>query len=154
MGGRGVRSSAVGLPPTVYGAGDHGFLHSIIGAARERGVSAYIGDGTNRWPAVHRLDAAHLFCLALAGASAGSRLHAVAEEGVPFREIAEVIGRHLDVPVVSEDAEDAAKRLGLIAYVAGLDNPASSTATRALLGWEPTQQGLFADLDAGHYFAS
>lgn len=153
MSGRGVRSVAVRLPPTVHGAGDHGFLPTLIGVARERGTSAFIGDGRNRWPAVHRLDAAHLFRLALEDAPAGSRLHATAQEGVSFREIAEVIGRHLDVPVLGVDAEDAARHFGWISSVAGLDNPTSSTATRRALGWEPTQPDLLTDLEAGHYFS-
>ena len=152
MGGRGIRSSAVRLPPTVHGEGDTGFVPSLIGLARERGASGYVGDGANRWPAVHRLDAAHLFRLALEGAPAGTRLHAVAEEGVAFLDIAKVIGRHLHVPVASVAAEQAETDLGWLGYVAALDNPASSTATRQLLGWEPVQPDLLADLDAGHYF--
>jgi nucleoside-diphosphate-sugar epimerase len=106
---RGVRASIMRLPPTNHGKGDHGFMAALVGIARQRGVSGYIGDGANRWPAVHRLDSAHLFCLALENAPAGSTLHAVAEEGVPIRDIAEVIGRHLGVPVVSVSPADAAE---------------------------------------------
>lgn len=151
LGDRGVRASAVRLPPTVHGTGDHGFVHALATTAREHGVSAYIGDGTNHWPAVHRLDAARLFRLALEQAPAGSRLHAVAEEGLPFRLIAEAIGRQLDVRVESVSAEDAAEHLGWIGYVAGLDNPAKSEMTRGLVGWQPERPTLFDDIDAGLY---
>jgi nucleoside-diphosphate-sugar epimerase len=148
----GVRASVVRLPPTVHGDGDNGFMASIVRAARDKGRSAYIGDGTNRWPATHRLDVAHLFSLALENAPAGSTLHAIAEEGVSFREIAEVIGRHLDVPVVSITAEEADEHFGVLARFVALDSPASSAVTRELLGWQPTRQGLIADLEEGHYF--
>ena len=149
---RGVRSSVVRLPPTVHGDGDNGFMAALVGMTRGRGVSGYLGDGSNRWPAVHRLDAANLFRLALEQAPAGSVLHAVADEGVPIREIAEVIGRHLDVPVASIPAEEAAAQFGFLAGFLGLDSPASSTLTRELLGWHPTHPGLIEDLDKGHYF--
>jgi nucleoside-diphosphate-sugar epimerase len=149
---RGVRSSVVRLPPTVHGEGDHGFMAALVGIARAKGVSGYIGDGSNRWPAVHQLDAAHLFRLALEKAPAGSTLHSVADEGVPIREIAEVIGRHLGVPVVSISPEDAAEHFTWLAGFLGLDSPASSALTRELLGWQPTQPGLIHDLDQGHYF--
>ncbi|MDQ2810607.1 MAG: SDR family oxidoreductase [Actinomycetota bacterium] len=151
---RGVRSSVVRLPPTCHGDGDNGFMTAIVGIARAKGVSGYIGDGSSRWPAVHRLDAANLFRLALENAPAGSALHAIADEGVPIRDIAEVIGRHLDVPVVSVSPEDAGEHFGWLAGFLGLDSPASSTLTRELLGWHPTHPGLIADLDKGHYFAS
>jgi nucleoside-diphosphate-sugar epimerase len=149
---RGVRGSIVRLPPTNHGDGDHGFMAALVGIARDKGVSGYIGDGTNRWPAVHRLDSAHLFRLALDKAPAGSTLHAVADEGVPIRDIAEVIGRHLNVPVVSIPAEDAGEHFTWLAGFLGIDAPASSTLTRELLGWQPTQPGLIDDLDKGHYF--
>jgi nucleoside-diphosphate-sugar epimerase len=149
---RSVRSSVVRLPPTVHGEGDNGFMAALIGIARDKGVSGYIGDGSNRWPAVHRLDAAHLFRLALEQAPAGSALHAIADEGVPIRAIAEVIGRHLDLPVVAISAEDAAEHFGWLAGFLAADSPASSTLTRELLGWHPTHPGLIDDLDKGHYF--
>jgi nucleoside-diphosphate-sugar epimerase len=149
---RGVRSSVMRFPPTVHGDGDHGFMATLVGIARNKGISGYIGDGSNRWPAVHRLDAAHLVCLALERAAAGSVLHAVADEGVPIRAIAEVIGRHLEVPVVAISPENAAEHFGWLAGFLALDSPASSTLTRELLGWQPTNPGLIEDLDDGHYF--
>ena len=149
---RGVRSSLLRLPPTVHGEGDHGFVATLIAIARDKGVSGYIGDGSSRWSAVHRLDAARLFRLALEKAEAGSALHAVADEGVPTREIAEVIGRHLDLPVVSVPEEKAGDHFGWLGRFFAIDAPASSALTREWLGWQPTQPGLVADLDAGHYF--
>jgi nucleoside-diphosphate-sugar epimerase len=149
---RGVRSSIVRLPPTNHGDGDNGFMAFLIGIAREKGVSGYVGDGASRWPAVHRLDSARLFKLAVEKAPAGSTLHAVADEGVPIRDIAEVIGRHLELPVVSVAPEDAGEHFGWMGGFVGLDAPASSELTRELLGWEPTQPGLIEDLDEGHYF--
>jgi nucleoside-diphosphate-sugar epimerase len=149
----GVRSSVVRLPPTVHGDGDNGFMAIIVRIAREKGRSAYIGDGTNRWPATHRFDVARLFRLAVENAPAGSTLHAVADEGVPIREVAEVIGRHLDVPVVSISTDEADSHFGVLAHLLALDSPASSALTRALLGWQPERQGLIADLDEGHYFS-
>jgi nucleoside-diphosphate-sugar epimerase len=149
---RGVRSSIVRLPPTNHGDGDNGFIAALVGIAREKGVSGYIGDGANRWPAVHRLDSAHLFRLALEEAPAGTTLHAIAEEGVPVREIAEVIGRHLDIPVVSVSAANAGEHFTWLGGFLGLDAPASSAWTRQLLGWKPTRPGLIADLNQGHYF--
>ncbi|MET8989640.1 SDR family oxidoreductase [Nonomuraea wenchangensis] len=149
---RGVRSSVLRLPPTVHGEGDYGFMASLVGVARDKGVAGYVGDGSNRWPAAHRLDAATLFVAALERAPAGSVLHAAAEEGVPFRAIAEVLGRHLGLPVASIPAEEAGAHFGWLADFAATDGPASSELTRELLGWRPVRQGLLADLDGGHYF--
>ncbi len=149
---RGVRSSVVRLPPTVHGEGDHGFVAAIVAIARDSGVSGYIGDGANRWPAVHRLDAARAFRLALEQAPAASTLHAVADEGVPVRDIAEVIGRHLDLPVSSIPPDEAAGHFTWLAGFLGADAPASSALTRDLLDWQPTQVGLIEDLEQGHYF--
>jgi nucleoside-diphosphate-sugar epimerase len=145
---RGIRSSIVRLAPTVHGAGDHGFVAAMVGFDREGGVAGFIGDGGNRWPAVHRLDAARLFRLALEGAPAGSTLHGVADEGVPIREIAEVVGRQLDLPVRTVSPE----HFGWLAAFLAMDSPASNALTRDLLGWEPTHPGLLDDLEAGHYF--
>jgi nucleoside-diphosphate-sugar epimerase len=150
----GVRSSVVRLPPTNHGDGDNGFIATLVGIAREKGASGYIGDGANRWPAVHRLDSACLFRLALEKAPAGSTLHAVADEGVPVHDIAEVIRRHLEVPVIAVSPEAAGEHFGWLGAFLGLDAPASSELTRELLGWEPTQPGLIEDLDEGHYFSS
>jgi nucleoside-diphosphate-sugar epimerase len=149
---RGVRTSVLRLSPSVHGNGDHGFVPRLISIAHEKGVSAYIGDGLNRWPAVHRLDAAHLYRLALEKGTAGASYHGVADEGVPTREIAEVIGRHLNVRVVSKSREEAADHFGWIAHFFGVDAPASSAQTQERLGWRPVQPGLIADLNAEHYF--
>jgi nucleoside-diphosphate-sugar epimerase len=149
---RGVRSSVLRLPPTVHGEGDNGFLATVVGIAHAKGVSAFIGDGANRWPAVHQRDAALLFRLALEQAPAGSTLHAIADEGVPIRAVAEVIGRHLDVPVVSISPDDAGEHFTWLARFLAADSPASSALTRELLGWQPTHPGLIDDLDKGHYF--
>jgi nucleoside-diphosphate-sugar epimerase len=149
---RGVRASVVRLPPSVHGEGDYWFIPIFIGVARKTAVSAYIGDGANVWPAVHRVDAARLFRIALEQAPAGTLLNAVADGGVPFREIADVIGRHLNVPVKSIPAEDARDHFGTLAGFAALDVPASSAITRERFGWRPAQPGLIADLDQGHYF--
>ncbi|MEU4232665.1 SDR family oxidoreductase [Nonomuraea sp. NPDC026600] len=149
---RGVRSSVVRLPPTVHGEGDNGFMATLVGIARDKGVSGYLGDGSNRWPAAHRLDAAHVFRLALEEAPAGSVLHVVADQGVPIRTVAEVIGRQLGIPVAAISPENAGEHFGWLAGFLGADSPASSTLTRELLGWQPTHPGLIDDLDKGHYF--
>ncbi|HTB09483.1 MAG TPA: SDR family oxidoreductase [Acidimicrobiales bacterium] len=149
---QGVRTSVVRLPPTNHGVGDNGFIASLIGIARDKGASAYVGDGANRWPAVHRLDSARLFRLAVESAPAGSTLHAVGEEGVPIRDVAEVIGRHLDLPLFSVSPDDAPAHFTWMANFIGLDAPASGEFTKELLNWEPTHIGLIADLDEGHYF--
>jgi nucleoside-diphosphate-sugar epimerase len=149
---RGVRSSIVRPGASVHGEGDHGFVPVLIDIARTRGVSAYIGNGSNRWPAVHRLDAARLYRLALEEAPAGSVFHAVADEGVPTRDIAEVIGRHLNVPAVSIAPEDAGEHFGWIGAFFAVDAPASSRLTQERLAWQPTHRGLIDDLEAGHYF--
>jgi nucleoside-diphosphate-sugar epimerase len=155
LGQRGVRSAVVRLPPTVFGSLDHkGFVPMFIAAARKNGFSAYVGDGANVWPAVHTLDAARLYRLALESAPAGSRLHAVADEGVAFRAIAEAIARGLRLPAKSITVEEAPQVLGGMAHFAQIHNPTSSARTRALLRWEPTRAGLLADLAAGHYFAN
>jgi nucleoside-diphosphate-sugar epimerase len=150
---RGVRSCVLRLPPTVHGDGDHGFMAALIGVARERGVSGFIGDGSNRWSAVHRFDAARLFRLAAEAAPAGSVLHAVDDEGVAIQEIAAVIGRHLDLPVVSVPEDGAVDHFGWLGRFLGADATASSRLTRARMGWEPTHPGLIEDLEAGHYFS-
>ena len=153
LAGRGVRSSVVRLPPTVHSSLDHrGYIPALIGIARAKGRAGYAGDGSNRWPAVHTLDAARLLRLAVEAAPAGSRLHAVADEGVPFREIAAAIGRHLGVPAVSIPPEEAEGYFGFLAMFVSLDNPASSALTRELLGWQPAHPGLLDDLGQGHYF--
>lgn len=151
---RGVRVSLVRLSPSVHGDGDHGFVPMLIAMAREKGVSAYVGDGSNRWNAVHRLDAARLFRLALEKAPAGARLHAVAEQGVVFREIAEVIGKHLHLPVVAKSKEEAASHFGWFTHFASLDCPASSQLTQERFGWRPAQPSLIEDLERGSYFKS
>jgi nucleoside-diphosphate-sugar epimerase len=152
---RGIRSSLIRLSPLVHSSLDHhGFAHLLIGTARDKGVAGYVGAGTNRWPAVHTLDAARLYRLALESAPAGSRLHGVADEGVPFRDIAEVIGRRLNVPVTSIAEQDAGAHFGFLGNFVGLDNWTSNVRTRQLLGWEPTHEGLLDDLAHGHYFDS
>lgn len=149
---RGVRATPVRLPPSVHGHGDGAFVPRLIDIARDQGVSAMVDDGTNHWPAVHRLDAARLFRLALEGAAAGTRLHAIDDEGVPFHDIAAAIARHLNLPVVKLPRAEARTHFGWLGHFAGTDLRASSTLTRERLGWKPEQAGLIADLEDGHYF--
>jgi nucleoside-diphosphate-sugar epimerase len=150
---RGVRSSVIRLPPLVHSNLDHhGFTSHIIDSARRAGVSGYVGDGANRWPALHTLDAARLYRLALESAPAGSRLHGVADEGVPFRDIAEVIGRQLNLPVKGIRGDQVSQHFGFLAPFAGLDDATSSTLTQKILDWHPEEKGLLADLEDGHYF--
>ncbi|RZK62319.1 MAG: SDR family oxidoreductase [Hymenobacter sp.] len=148
---QGVRATVVRLAASVHDKGDHGFVPYLIQVAREQGKAAYIGEGQNRWPAVHRLDAAHLFRLALEQGEAGARYHGVGDEGIAFRELAEEIGRHLNVPVVSITTEEAPAHFGWMARFAALDLAASSELTQQRLGWQPTHIGLLADMGA-HYF--
>jgi nucleoside-diphosphate-sugar epimerase len=150
---RGVRTAVVWLAPSVHGPTDHhGFVPRLIGIAREKGVSAYVGDGSNHWPAVHEVDAARLFQLVLETAPAWSRWRGAGDEGVPFRQIAEVIGRHLNVPAVSIAQETAPAHFGFLGAIASLDIPWSSAETQVRLGWRPIHRGLIADLEAGFYF--
>ena len=149
---RGVRSSVIRLPPSVHGDGDRGFMPRIIDIARESGVSAFIGDGANRWPAVHRQDAARVFRLALEKGRAGSRYHAIGDEGITIKELADVIGLRLNLPTESKTPEEAAGHFGFLAMFLGLDAPASGTFTRKELDWTPTHHGLVADLEDGRYF--
>ncbi len=149
---QGVRSSIVRLSPTNHGNGDNGFMKTIVQIARDKGVAGYLGDGSNRWPAVHRLDSAHLFKLAIENAPAGTTLHAAAEEGVSMRDIAEVISRKLHIPVSSISQETAGEHFSWMAGFIGLDSPASSKITRDLMKWEPKQVGLLEDLEQDHYY--
>lgn len=149
---RGVRTSAVRFAPTVHGEGDHGFIKQLVEIARKKGVSGYVGDGSNHWPAVHRFDAADLVRRGLEKAPAGSYLHATAEQGVPIREVAEVIGRHLNVPLVSVAPQDAVEHFGWLGGFIGADALVSNELTRELLDWQPTHPGLIDDLEKGHYF--
>ena len=152
LAGRGVRSSIVRLPPATHGNGDNGFIPTAIGFARDKGAAAYVGDGANRWPSVHRDDAARLFVLALESAPAGSVLHAVGDQGVPIREVAEIIAALLGIPAVTVTPGQAGEYVGFLGGFWGFDGPASAQITRDLLGWEPTRPGLIADLKEGHYF--
>ncbi|MFK0023047.1 SDR family oxidoreductase [Streptomyces sp. NPDC090798] len=149
---RGVRASVVRLPPSVHGEGDHGFVPQIIAVARAKGVSAYPGDGSNRWAAGHRLDAAHLYRLALEEAPGGARLHAIGDEGVPVRDIADAVGRYLKLPVAAIPREEAADHFGWLGHFFVMDVPASSALTQKQLGWRPERPGLVEDLEEGHYF--
>ena len=146
-----MRSSVLRLPPTVHGDGDNGFMSTLVGIARDKAVSGYIGEGGNRWPAVHRLDAARLFRLALEKAPAGAVVHGVADEGVPTRTIAEIIGRKLGLPVASISPEAAGAHFGWLGRFFAMDQQASSALTRQRMGWNPTHPGLVEDLEAGHY---
>lgn len=152
LAGRGVRTSVVRPGASVHGVGDHGFVPHLIGIAREKGVSAYIGEGSNRWPAVHRFDAARLYRAALEDGPAGSVFHAIGDEGVATREIATIIGQHLSLPVVSIAPEAADEHFGWIGAFFAVDAAASSALTQQRLGWHPTELGLIADLEEGHYF--
>jgi len=154
LAGSGVRACLVRLPPLVHGDGDHGFLPQIIGYARKYGVSGYAGEGGNRWPSVHRLDAARLFVQALENGQAGARYHGVADEGVPFLEIASAIGRHLALPVAAASPEQVRKRFSFLASFIGTDNPTSSSLTTGRLGWKPTEVSLLEDIEHGNYFRS
>lgn len=149
---RDVRTVSVRFAPTVHGDGDHGFLATLVGIARRSGVAGYIADGANRWPAIHRSDAGQIIRLGLDRAPSGAILHAVGEEGVPARQIAEAIGRGLDVPVTSIPLADAQEHFGWIGGFFAMDIPASSALTQELLGWAPSGPTLIQDLDAGHYF--
>ena len=149
---QGVHVSLVRLPPSVHGAGDHGFVPMIIAMAREKGESAYIDAGQNLWPAVHRLDAARVFVLALEKGASNAIYHANSEEGVPFREIATLIGKHLNLPVVSKNAQEAGEHFGWFTHFASLNNPTSSQITREVLGWKPEHQDLLTDIDTAGYF--
>ncbi len=151
----GVRSAVLRLPPTVHSDLDHhGYIPALIAIARAKGTAGYVGDGTNRWPAGHTLDVAHLYRLALEQAPAGTRLHAVGDEGIEFRQIAQTIGEQLNLPVTSIDPDDAEEYFGFLARFVGFDNPTSSKLTQELLGWQPTHPGLIDDLRKGHYFAA
>jgi nucleoside-diphosphate-sugar epimerase len=149
----GVRAMAIRLAPTVHGLGDHGFIPQIINAARKKGASVYIGNGSNRWPAVHRSDAARLFRLALEKGEAGAKYHGVDETGIPFRDIASKIATKLQIPTSSYPTAKTAKHLGILANFVGLDNPSSSEWTRQALGWAPEETGLLADMDAQYFKA-
>ncbi len=150
--GVGVRSSVLRFPPTVHGDGDHGFVATLVGIARQRGVAGYVGEGTNRWPTVHRSDAARLARLAVEAAPAGSVLHAVADEGVPFGQIAQAMGRHLGLPTASIAPADAAEHFAHLGHFVASDSPATAAVTGELLAWSPTGPSLLEDLEQDHYY--
>ncbi|WP_239615312.1 3-beta hydroxysteroid dehydrogenase [Cohnella mopanensis] len=153
MASKSVRVSELRLPPSVHGEGDRGgFVPALINVARRTGASAYVGEGANRWSAVHRLDAARLFRLALEAAPAGSRLHAIGEEGASIREISDVIGRRLNFPVVSKSVEEARGHFGWLTHFASQNIQASSKLTEELLGWKPEHADLLRDLEGDYYF--
>jgi nucleoside-diphosphate-sugar epimerase len=151
---QGIRAMVVRLPPSVHGDGDHGFVPALIKLARAKGFSIYVGEGSNLWSAGHRLDAAKLYRLALEKGAAGARFHGVGDESIPTRQIAEVIARHLNVPAVSKNPEEAAELLGFIGRVLAMGGPTSSALTQQRLGWQPTHVGLIEDLEKGTYFDS
>ncbi|TXK71678.1 SDR family oxidoreductase [Paenibacillus sp. N3.4] len=154
MASHGVRVSVVRLPPSVHGDIDHGFVPAMINVARSTGVSAYVGDGANRWSAVHRIDAARLYRLALEAALAGAKLHAIGDESVPIRDIASVIGRRLNVPIISKSPEEAAGHFGWLAHFLSMDYPMSSALTQERFGWRPVQPTLIPDIDREQYFTT
>lgn len=149
---KGVRAMVIRLPPSVHGDGDHGFVPALIALAREKGFSMYVGEGQNPWSAVHRLDAAKLYRLALEKGTAGARYHGIGDEGIPTRELAEIIGKRLNVPAVSKTPEEATQLLGFIGHVLSLGGHTRSAQTRERLGWKPTEPGLVHDLEHGRYF--
>ncbi len=149
-----VNVAVVRLPPSVHGRGDQGFVPTLIALAREQGASAYIGDGMNRWPAIHRLDAARVFRLALEHGASGGPYHAVAEEGVLFKDIATVVAQRLGLPLVSIAADEAESHFGWFAHFAAMDIPTSSARTRTQLGWEPEQPRIISDIDQENYFTT
>lgn len=151
---KGINACAIRLPPTVHGEKDHQFIPGLIRLAREKGVAAYVGAGDNRWPAVHKKDAARLYTLALEKGVAGGRYHAVAEEGIPFRDIAATIGQGLNLPVASLTHEDAAAHFGWFTHFAVMDIPVSAEKTKRDLGWNPHHKGLIADIAAADYFTA
>lgn len=152
LAGNGVRTSVIRLPPIVHGAGDQGFAPMLIKIARKKKESGYVGDGLNRWPSVHRFDAARLFRLALEHGPAGATYHGVAEEGIPFLSIADLIGRRLKVPLASKSAAQAERQFSFLTQFVLRDNPTSSESTQERLGWKPSYPGLLSDLDQAGYF--